>query len=112
MFYFLIKIFVSALIIGIVTEIARRLPTIGGIVAALPLVSLLSLLWLSFQGGSANEMSKFAMGVLWGFPATAVLIVIVAFSLKYSVALSLSIVFGISGWIIFLFVQETVLKNI
>jgi amino acid transporter len=31
----LVKIIVSAIIIGIVTEVARRYPTLGGIIAAL-----------------------------------------------------------------------------
>jgi amino acid transporter len=44
--YILVKVLVSAFVIGIVTEIARRFPSYGGIVAALPLVSLLSLIWL------------------------------------------------------------------
>lgn len=40
----------SALIIAGVTEMAKRVPTYGGIVAALPIVSLLSIIWLSVQG--------------------------------------------------------------
>lgn len=34
------KVIISALIIGFVTEISKRHPTYGGIIAALPLVSL------------------------------------------------------------------------
>lgn len=45
--FLIIKIAVSAVLIGIITEIARRSPEAGGIIAALPLVSLLSLCWLS-----------------------------------------------------------------
>lgn len=48
--YSMIKILMSALIIAGVTEMAKRFPTYGGIVAALPIVSLLSIVWLSVQG--------------------------------------------------------------
>jgi len=106
----IVKIVISAIIIGMVTEIARRFPTFGGVIAALPLVSLLSLFWLSFQGEQTQGLSKFVIGVLWGFPATAFLLIIVALSLKASFSLVLSILLGIGGWGIFLFIQNMLFK--
>lgn len=110
--YTILKILVSAVVIGIVTEVARRFPTYGGVVAALPLVSLLSIIWLYFQGEQSVTLSKFALGVLWGFPATAVLLFIVYISLKHSFTLFLSIGLGIAGWAIFLLIQDFVVKSI
>ncbi|MEH7356780.1 DUF3147 family protein [Neobacillus drentensis] len=108
--YIIIKIVISAIIIGIVTEISRRFPSYGGIVAALPLVSLLSIIWLYVQGEQTTTLSKFALGVLWGFPATAVLLFIVYMGLKHSVHLFVSIGFGIAGWLIFIFVQDYIVN--
>ncbi|MGD6873637.1 DUF3147 family protein [Sutcliffiella horikoshii] len=108
--YLLTKIVVSAVIIGIVTEIARRFPTYGGVVAALPLVSLLSIIWLYVQGESSVSLSKFALGVLWGFPATAVLLLIVYLSLKQSINLYASIFIGVSGWFVFLILQQNLVN--
>jgi len=108
--YMIIKIVISAIIIGIVTEISRRFPSYGGIVAALPLVSLLSIIWLYVQGEQTTTLSKFALGVLWGFPATAVLLFIVYMGLKHSVHLFVSIGLGISGWLIFIFVQDYIVN--
>ncbi|WEG18897.1 DUF3147 family protein [Alkalihalophilus pseudofirmus] len=105
------KILVSALIIGLVTEVARFFPKYGGIIAALPLVSLLSLFWLYMQGEQTTTLSKFALGVLWGFPATAALLIIVAISLKASFSLFISIGFGVVGWIIFLTIQDFIVKK-
>ncbi len=85
----LVKIVISAIVVGIVTEIARRFPSFGGAVAALPLVSLLSLCWLYAQGEGAKNLSKFAFGVLWGLPSTALLLLIVALSLRASFSLIL-----------------------
>ncbi|MDV2884644.1 DUF3147 family protein [Alkalihalophilus pseudofirmus] len=104
--FLITKILVSALIIGLVTEVARLFPKYGGIIAALPLVSLLSLFWLYMQGEQTTTLSKFALGVLWGFPATAVLLIIVAISLKASFSLFISVGFGVVGWIIFLSIQD------
>jgi hypothetical protein len=110
--FLVIKILASAIIIGIVTEVAKRFPTYGGIIAALPLVSLLSLIWLYVQGEQTINLSKFALGVLWGFPATAVLLVIVAISLKASLSLFVSMGLGIGGWLVFLTLQSLLIKSI
>ncbi|CAN7288149.1 DUF3147 family protein [Rossellomorea sp. LjRoot5] len=108
--YVMAKIIVSAIVIGVVTEISRRFPSYGGIIAALPLVSLLSIIWLYVQGEQSTEISKFALGVLWGFPATAFLLVIVYVAIQHSINLFLSIGIGICGWGLFLSIQELFLK--
>ncbi|MFD2658428.1 MULTISPECIES: DUF3147 family protein [Gracilibacillus] len=110
--YVILKIIVSAVVIGIVTEVSRRLPSYGGIIAALPLVSLLSIIWLYVQGEETTTLSKFALGVLWGFPATAVMLIIVYIALQNAVHLFISIGLGVSGWLVFLFIQDLVLKHL
>ncbi|MDX8045591.1 DUF3147 family protein [Gracilibacillus sp. S3-1-1] len=110
--YVILKIAVSAIIIGIVTEVARKLPSYGGIIAALPLVSLLSIIWLHVQGEKTATLSRFALGVLWGFPATAIMLLIIYFALQRSLHLYISISLGILGWLVFLLVQQLVVKYI
>lgn len=92
--FVVMKIIASAIVIGVVTEIARRFPSYGGVLAALPLVSLLSIIWLYVQGEQSATLSKFALGVLWGFPATAILLIIVYIALQNSLHLFLSIALG------------------
>lgn len=108
--YVIAKILVSAIVIAFVTELARKFPTYGGIVAALPLVSLLSIFWLSVQGENNATLSKFTLGVLWGFPATALLLIIVYAALKHSVSLYLAIVLGIGGWFLLIMIQELLIN--
>ncbi|WP_019413633.1 DUF3147 family protein [Paenisporosarcina sp. TG20] len=108
--FVVMKIIASAIVIGMVTEISRRFPSYGGVVAALPLVSLLSIIWLYVQGEQTATLSKFALGVLWGFPATAVLLIIVYIALQNSVHLFLSIALGGCGWLLFLWIQGIVSK--
>ncbi|MGG0188232.1 DUF3147 family protein [Bacillus rhizoplanae] len=103
---FLVKVIVSALIIGGVTEVAKHYSTLGGFIAALPLISLLSLFWISVEGGSREELSRFALGVLYGFPASALLLFIVYLGLRNSFSLSISILFGIGIWSILLICQR------
>lgn len=110
MMYTIIKIIISAILIGLVTEIARRFPMYGGMIAALPLVSLISILWLSIQGEQAETLNKFIVGVLMGLPATIVLLVIVYIGMKNSLHLIWSVSLGIAGWMLFLAIQEILIK--
>lgn len=108
--YLVVKITVSALVIGVVTMLAKVSPKYGGIVAALPLVSLLSLIWLAVEGEKTKELSQFLFGVIYGLPATGFLVLIVAISLKSSIPIAYSIGFGVIGWMGFLYFQQLLLK--
>ena len=46
MAYLTLKALLSGLIVAAVSEIARRWPGLGGLVASLPLVSVLGMMWL------------------------------------------------------------------
>ena len=109
--FVLVKILTSAIIIGIITEIARKAPTIGGIIAALPLVSILSLIWLFIQGENSTKLNQFLIGVLYGFPSTIILLTVVWLALKNSYSIISSIAFGLVAWGAWLIIQETVIRK-
>lgn len=109
--YLLIKIISSAVIIGVVTELARRFPIYGGIVAALPLISILSIIWLTIQGESTQNVNKFTLGVLAGFPATAIMLFVIYIALKQSLHLVLAISLGIIAWGVFLIGQKFIMES-
>ena len=57
MFIFL-KIIITALIIVIVTEIAKFNDRIGGLIAALPITTFLILFWLNYENNSVEKISN------------------------------------------------------
>ncbi|MGE7762886.1 DUF3147 family protein [Peribacillus sp. NPDC097895] len=108
----IVKIIVSAIIIGVITDFSRRYPTQGGIIAALPIVSVLSILWLYIQGEQMETLSKFALSVVWGIPATVVMLVIIWIALQHSIHLFVSLGLGMGGWLLFLFAQDMIVKHL
>ncbi|AZN42486.1 DUF3147 family protein [Paenibacillus albus] len=106
----IVKIIISAAIIGAITEFSRRYPQQGGVIAALPIVSLLSILWLYLQGEPADKLSKFAIGVVWGLPGTIAMLLIIGIAMKHSVHIVASLSLGIVGWLILYFAQDIVVK--
>jgi hypothetical protein len=108
----IVKVIVSAIIIGVITEISRRFPQQGGLIAALPIVSVLSIIWLYVQGANKETLSKFAFGVAGGIPATVVMLLIIGIALRHSIHLYVSFGLGLIGWLIFLFAQDIIVKQI
>lgn len=110
MLFNILKVTISAILIAIITEIAKRSPSFGGILAALPIISFLSLIWLSAQGGTILELIDFTKGVIMGLPATVFFILGIFFSLKLFHSLPISFVCGLASWGTYLFVQNAIIK--
>ena len=64
--FFVIKIIISALIIATVTEIAKRYTSVGGLIAAMPITTLLSIIWLYYEKTDLTLLSNFTSAVFWG----------------------------------------------
>jgi hypothetical protein len=65
MLYLAIKAGLSGIIIAIVSEVARRSPTLGALIVSLPLVSLLGILWLWRDTGDAERIATHAQSTFW-----------------------------------------------
>ena len=65
MTYLLIKAVLSAIIIVAVSEIARRNSGIGALVASLPLISVLGMIWLWRDTADPVRMAAHAEATFW-----------------------------------------------
>jgi hypothetical protein len=65
MLYFAIKALLSGIIVAAVSVIAKRYPGLGGLVASLPLISLLGMIWLWRDTHDPVRMAAHAEGTFW-----------------------------------------------
>jgi hypothetical protein len=65
MLYYCIKLLLSALIIVVVSELAKRQPAWGGLLASLPLVSLLAIIWLYVDTHDTRQVSELSTSIFW-----------------------------------------------
>ncbi len=65
MLYLLIKALLSGAIVAAVSEVAKRYPGFGGLIASLPLVSVLGMIWLWRDTHDADRMAAHASGTFW-----------------------------------------------
>lgn len=65
MLYLAIKAGLSGLIIAIVSEVAKRYPGFGALIASLPLVSLLGMIWLWHDKPDVPNMAAHIEATFW-----------------------------------------------
>ena len=65
MLYLAIKALLSGIVVAAVSEIAKRWPGLGGLVASLPLVSVLGMIWLWRDTSDRERMAAHATGTFW-----------------------------------------------
>lgn len=63
--YWLVKALVSGAIVATVSEVARRYPAGGALIASLPLVSILGMLWLWRDTGDPVRLANHAGATFW-----------------------------------------------
>ena len=67
MLYLIFKAGISGAIVAAVSEIARRHPGWGGLLASLPLTSLLAMIWLYRDSSDAERVAQLSVSTIWFF---------------------------------------------
>ena len=65
MLYLAIKAAISGVIVAIVSEVAKRYPGFGALIASLPLVSVLGMMWLWRDKPDVANMSAHVQATFW-----------------------------------------------
>lgn len=65
MLYYLVKLTVTAFLIVIISEVAKRSSLIGAILASIPLISVLAMLWLYIDTRDVDKISALSTSVFW-----------------------------------------------
>lgn len=89
MLYTLFKLFASAGIIVLVSELAKRGSWLGSLLASLPIISLLAIVWLYVDTRDAEKVAALSNGVFW----------LVLPSLSFFIALPLLLRMKMNFWL-------------
>lgn len=63
--FFACKVLLTALIVALVSTVARRQPALGALIASLPLVSVLGMAWLWIETHDAHRLETHAAATFW-----------------------------------------------
>ena len=82
MTYLLLKAAISGLLIALASEIARRNAGLGALIASLPLVSVLAMIWLWRDTGDTQRIADHAAATLWYVAPSLPMFVLIPFMLR------------------------------
>lgn len=82
MFYLVIKAAISGVIAAAVSQIAKKYPGFGGLVASLPLISVLGMIWLWRDTHDPDRMAAHVSGTLWFIAPSLPMFLLIPYMLK------------------------------
>lgn len=65
MLYTALKVFLTAVLVVAISEVAKRSTLFGGIIASLPLTSLLAFIWLYGETGDTARIAGLSTSIFW-----------------------------------------------
>jgi len=102
MIYYTLKILITTMLIVIISEISKRSTFVGAILASIPLVSVLAMIWLYVDTKDVSKVSTLSSSVFWLVLPSLSLFVALPLLLKqgvgFYISMSISIVVTILGY--------------
>jgi hypothetical protein len=96
----IIKVLISSGVIVVVSEIAKKNTFIGGLIASIPLISVLSMIWLYIDTSDVEKVKALSNSILWMVvPSMALFIsfpILINYGISFYSSLLISIIITIS----------------
>tara|TARA_R110002050_G_scaffold57423_5_gene129180 strand:+ start:94351 stop:94701 length:351 start_codon:yes stop_codon:yes gene_type:complete len=93
--YYLLKIVITSLLVVAISEIAKRSSLMGAILASVPLMSVLAMIWIYIDTKNITKISELSLNIFWLVLPSLALFITLPLLLKQGIhfywSLSLSI---------------------
>lgn len=109
--YYALKILVSAVLIVVISEVAKRSSLIGGLIASLPIVSILAFIWLYVDTQSAEKVSALSYDIFWLVLPSLSLFIALPWLVKKTGSFYFGLMAAIAVMAVFYFITVAVLRR-
>ena len=65
MIWYIVKLVISAGIIVLISELSKKLPLLASLIASLPLISVLGMIWMYAEKVEIQKIASHAEGTFW-----------------------------------------------
>ena len=101
MLYLIIKTVLTAVIIVGISEIGKRYTPFAALLAALPLTSILAMIWLYVDTGDSGRIAELSIGIFWLVLPTLLFFLVLPWLLRHHFNFWVSM--GVSSVVMILF---------
>jgi hypothetical protein len=116
MIYYLVKVLLSSVTIVAISEISKRSTLIGSILASVPIVSLLAIVWIYLDTKDVAKIADLSQGIFWLVIPSLLFFILFPVLLKRNVdfwlSLGVSLTIMVAGYFIMLFILKKTGINI
>lgn len=110
MAYYITKILITTVLVVLISEVSKRSSLLGAILASIPLVSVLAMLWLYIDTKDIEKISALSSNIFWLVLPSLVLFIALPLFLKqgfsFYISMGISIVLTIGAYGLMLLVLE------
>jgi hypothetical protein len=111
MVWYIIKLFLTAGIIVIISEVSKRLPLLGSLIASLPLVSVLGMIWMYGETKDLIRIADHAEGTFWYVLPSLPMFLLMPFLLRKGISFPAALSAGIALTGVLYFLMTKVLAK-
>ena len=109
---FFIKLLISLSVIIFCTQIGRKLPTLAGLIAVMPLTGLIVLVWLYIDNpGDFALMLNYTKGALWGILPSVLFFLVAFLCFRRQLPIWIVLSGSFAVWIIAAFIHQWLLNK-
>ena len=111
MVWYIIKLFLTAGIIVIISEVSKRLPLLGSLIASLPLISVLGMIWMYGETKDLIRIADHAEGTFWYVLPSLPMFLLMPFLLRKGISFHAALSAGIALTGVLYFLMTKVLAK-
>ena len=111
MIWYLVKLLVSALIIVLVSEVSKKLPLIGSLIASIPLISVLGMIWMYGEKVNVSKIASHAEGTFWYVLPSLPMFLLLPWMLRKGINFPISLTVGVALTGVLYFIMAKVLTK-
>jgi hypothetical protein len=109
--HFFLKLLIANLIIVSCVMVGKRYPYLSGLIATMPLTSLLVLMWIwSDNRGDSILLARYTVGVLWGIIPTILFFAVLYPCFVRNISFPVALVIGSGIWLAGALVHQWLLR--
>ena len=98
---FVIRLLISVSVIAACMLIARKLPSLAGLIAVMPLTGFIVLVWVyRDSGGDIKTMTDYTRGALWGIVPSILFFLVAFLCFRKQLPLRIVLCASFAVWII------------
>lgn len=92
MLYYVLKVLITAILVLLISEIAKKSTFLAGIVASIPITSFLAFIWTYYETNNLEKISDLSISILYMILPSLIFLIILPLVIKITNSFTISLI--------------------